>query len=132
MHNKTVTADAIATLFGGRNIGDEYFAANTEVMFGDMDALAVGPIAGEVSSQFDQELLNFAFRVELDPDGDLQWVTLRDGEEERPDQEPDTDGWERTSTGIMSVLAPNNSCKRQRPAQVYAAVQQHGISRPAL
>jgi len=53
MHNKTLTADAIATVFGGRNIGDEYFAANTEVMFGDMDALAVGPIAGEVSSQFD-------------------------------------------------------------------------------
>mgnify|MGYP001089419674 CR=1 FL=1 len=53
MHNKTLTADAIATIFGGRNIGDEYFAANTEVMFGDMDALAVGPIAGEVSSQFD-------------------------------------------------------------------------------
>ncbi len=53
MHNKSVTADAIATIFGGRNIGDEYFGANTEVMFGDMDALAVGPIAAEVSSQFD-------------------------------------------------------------------------------
>ncbi|MEJ2532329.1 MAG: phospholipase D family protein [Halioglobus sp.] len=53
MHNKTLTADAIATVFGGRNIGDEYFAANTEVIFGDMDVLAVGPIAGEVSSQFD-------------------------------------------------------------------------------
>jgi putative cardiolipin synthase len=53
MHNKTLTADAIATVFGGRNIGDEYFGANTEVMFGDMDALAVGPIAGDVSSQFD-------------------------------------------------------------------------------
>ncbi len=53
MHNKTLTADAIASVFGGRNIGDEYFGANTEVMFGDMDALAVGPIAGEISSQFD-------------------------------------------------------------------------------
>jgi putative cardiolipin synthase len=53
MHNKTLTADSIATIFGGRNIGDEYFAAATEVGFGDMDALAVGPIAKEVSSQFD-------------------------------------------------------------------------------
>lgn len=53
MHNKTLTVDGIATVFGGRNVGDEYFAANTEVIFGDMDALAVGPIAMEVSDQFD-------------------------------------------------------------------------------
>ena len=53
MHNKTLTADSIATIFGGRNIGDEYFAATTELGFGDMDALAIGPIAKEVSSQFD-------------------------------------------------------------------------------
>lgn len=53
MHNKTLTVDNIATIFGGRNIGDEYFAATEDVGFGDMDALAVGPIAGEVSQQFD-------------------------------------------------------------------------------
>lgn len=53
MHNKTLTADGIATIFGGRNIGDEYFDATAEVAFGDMDALGVGPIAAEVSSQFD-------------------------------------------------------------------------------
>ena len=53
MHNKTITGDNIATIFGGRNIGDEYFAAAHDVGFGDMDALAVGPIAWEVSAQFD-------------------------------------------------------------------------------
>lgn len=53
MHNKTLTADNVVTIFGGRNIGDEYFAADTDVGFGDMDALAVGPIAAEVSQQFD-------------------------------------------------------------------------------
>lgn len=53
MHNKTITADNILTIFGGRNIGDEYFAAAEDVGFGDMDALAAGPIAGEVSAQFD-------------------------------------------------------------------------------
>jgi putative cardiolipin synthase len=53
MHNKTLTADNLATIFGGRNIGDEYFAAATDLGFGDLDALAVGPIAREVSSQFD-------------------------------------------------------------------------------
>lgn len=53
MHNKTLTADGVATIFGGRNIGDEYFDATTEVAFGDLDALGVGPIAAAVSSQFD-------------------------------------------------------------------------------
>ena len=53
MHNKTLTVDGIATIFGGRNIGDEYFAADMELGFGDMDALAIGPVAKEVGSQFD-------------------------------------------------------------------------------
>jgi putative cardiolipin synthase len=53
MHTKTLTADNQVTIFGGRNIGDEYFAAATDVGFGDMDVMALGPIAGEVSSQFD-------------------------------------------------------------------------------
>lgn len=53
MHIKTLTADNQATIFGGRNVGDEYFDAGTDVGFSDVDALAVGPIVGEVSSQFD-------------------------------------------------------------------------------
>ncbi len=53
MHTKTITADNTMTVFGGRNIGDEYFAADTSVGFGDMDVIAAGPIASEVSNQFD-------------------------------------------------------------------------------
>jgi len=53
MHTKTLTVDNQATIFGGRNIGDEYFAAAEDVGFGDMDVMAVGPIVSEVSSQFD-------------------------------------------------------------------------------
>jgi len=53
MHIKTLTGDNQVTIFGGRNIGNEYFGADEDVGFGDMDVLAVGPIAQEVSSQFD-------------------------------------------------------------------------------
>jgi putative cardiolipin synthase len=53
MHNKTLTADNQATIFGGRNIGDEYFDAAEEVGFSDLDALAVGPVAQEISGMFD-------------------------------------------------------------------------------
>jgi putative cardiolipin synthase len=53
MHNKSLTADNQATIFGGRNIGNEYFDAPEAVGFSDMDVLAVGPVVEEVSQQFD-------------------------------------------------------------------------------
>ena len=53
MHNKSFTADNQATIVGGRNVGDEYFAAGEEVGFADLDVLAVGPVVNEVSKSFD-------------------------------------------------------------------------------
>jgi putative cardiolipin synthase len=53
MHNKSFTADNQATIVGGRNIGDEYFEARPDVEFADLDVLAMGPVVGEVSRQFD-------------------------------------------------------------------------------
>lgn len=54
MHNKSFTVDGVVTIVGGRNIGDEYFAADPSVEFGDLDVLAAGPVAEEVSSVFDR------------------------------------------------------------------------------
>lgn len=54
MHNKTLTADSQAAILGGRNIGDEYFGAAEDVVFGDVDVLAAGPVAGDVSDSFDR------------------------------------------------------------------------------
>ena len=54
MHNKSFTADGIATIVGGRNIGDEYFGAGSGVMFADLDVLAAGPAAHDVSADFDR------------------------------------------------------------------------------
>ena len=53
MHNKSITVDGVVTVVGGRNIGDEYFAASNDVEFGDFDLLAVGDVVTEVSAQFD-------------------------------------------------------------------------------
>jgi putative cardiolipin synthase len=53
MHNKTLTADNQAAIFGGRNIGDEYYDASGRVGFSDLDALAIGPVVDEISRQFD-------------------------------------------------------------------------------
>ncbi len=54
MHNKTFTADGVATIVGGRNIGDEYFGAREGDLFADLDVLAVGPIATEVADDFER------------------------------------------------------------------------------
>ena len=54
MHNKAFIADNQAVVLGGRNIGDSYHGEGAKVTFADLDLLAVGPIVGEVSAQFDQ------------------------------------------------------------------------------
>jgi len=54
MHNKSFTADNQATIVGGRNVGDEYFGAGAHTAFADLDVLAAGPVAREVSAAFDR------------------------------------------------------------------------------
>jgi len=54
MHNKSFTVDNQATILGGRNIGNAYFDANPDMTFADLDVLAVGPAAKDVSIAFDQ------------------------------------------------------------------------------
>ncbi|MCP3869739.1 MAG: phospholipase D family protein [Gammaproteobacteria bacterium] len=54
MHNKSFTVDNQAGIIGGRNIGDEYFDANPDFAFTDLDVLVVGPVVKEVSNSFDQ------------------------------------------------------------------------------
>jgi len=52
-HNKSFTVDNQMTILGGRNIGDEYFEADPEMGFVDLDVLALGPVANQVSVSFD-------------------------------------------------------------------------------
>jgi len=54
MHNKTFIADNQRAILGGRNIGNEYFEAQGDVTFGDLDVLTVGRGVGEVSGAFDR------------------------------------------------------------------------------
>ena len=54
MHNKSFTVDNQTTILGGRNIGNEYFEADPDLAFADLDVLAIGPAVSEVSASFDQ------------------------------------------------------------------------------
>jgi putative cardiolipin synthase len=54
MHNKSWIADNRIAVVGGRNLGDEYFGASTEINFVDLDFAMVGPIVREASASFDR------------------------------------------------------------------------------
>ncbi len=54
MHNKTWIADNRLVFTGGRNIGDEYFAASDDVNFNDLDLAIVGPAVRQFCDSFDR------------------------------------------------------------------------------
>jgi putative cardiolipin synthase len=43
MHNKSFTGQP-DTILGGRNIGNEYFDADPDLAFADLDVMAIGPV----------------------------------------------------------------------------------------
>jgi len=54
MHNKTWIVDNRFAIVGGRNLGDEYFGASSEVNFVDLDFGMVGPVVRDASASFDR------------------------------------------------------------------------------
>jgi putative cardiolipin synthase len=70
MHNKAFIVDGGAAILGGRNIGDEYFAADPNLAFGDLDVLVTGPAVRKVSESFDSYWnSDFAYPVDVLRDG---------------------------------------------------------------
>ncbi len=54
MHNKSFNVDNQIAILGGRNIGNEYFDADPDLAFADLDVMAIGPVAQAVSGAFDR------------------------------------------------------------------------------
>ena len=54
MHNKIFVADNAVAITGGRNLGETYFGQSEGTNFVDIDVLAAGRIARDLSSSFDQ------------------------------------------------------------------------------
>ena len=53
MHNKIMIVDNSAVLFGGRNIGDQYFQIDPSSQMADDDLFSIGPITRPLSQYFD-------------------------------------------------------------------------------
>lgn len=54
MHNKIFIADNAVAITGGRNLGETYFGQSENTNFVDIDILAAGRMARDLSSSFDQ------------------------------------------------------------------------------
>ncbi|MEO7953265.1 MAG: phospholipase D-like domain-containing protein, partial [Polaromonas sp.] len=54
MHNKILVADNAVAITGGRNLGETYFGQSEGTNFVDIDVLAAGRIARDLSASFDQ------------------------------------------------------------------------------
>lgn len=54
MHNKMLVADNTVAITGGRNLGETYFGQSEGTNFVDLDVLAAGRIARDLSRSFDQ------------------------------------------------------------------------------
>ena len=52
MHNKVYAVDGITGIFGGRNIGDNYFGAHRDTNFSDFDVFVAGPLIREACASF--------------------------------------------------------------------------------
>lgn len=53
MHNKSWIADGRIAIVGGRNIGEEYFSARSDVNFQDLDLVVAGPAVQQANQIFD-------------------------------------------------------------------------------
>lgn len=53
MHNKLLVVDNLAAIIGGRNIADEYFSLNPDMVFRDLDLLIHGGVVTDLSNSFD-------------------------------------------------------------------------------
>lgn len=53
MHNKLWLADGQTAITGGRNLGDEYYGAASEMNFSDLDLLVEGPMVADMQASFE-------------------------------------------------------------------------------
>ena len=112
-HNKSYTVDNQATILGGRNIGNEYFSADPDLAFADLDVLAIGPVAGEVSRSFDEYWNSpFSYPVATLLDTPPTEADLQQGQQRMADftsAEQDSDYLQRLADSDLSNSIRNKS-----------------------
>ena len=99
LHTKGVIIDRKAVFVGSLNMDPRSIGINAE-----MGILVRSPeLASLLANSVMTDLQEFAYRVELDDDGKLQWRGVVDGSEVIETKEPLTSGWQRFKAWFLRI-----------------------------
>jgi len=101
LHTKAIVFDRESVFIGSYNLDPRAAEINTE-----MGLYVESPeLARQVIAYMDEGVLpQNSYRVELDEDGDLVWITEKEGEEVRYIWEPESTFWQRFMSGFIKML----------------------------
>jgi len=101
LHAKVVVFDRKDVFIGSFNLDPRSADINTEAgLYVESPKLAAQVIAWMDEGVLPQN----SYRVVLDKDGDIEWVTEYDGKEVRFDKDPESTAWQRFVTGFIRIL----------------------------
>jgi len=101
LHAKIAVIDRSTVFLGSMNFDPRSAHENTELGI----ISESGQLAREVARLLDIAQFQSCYRVELDKDGNLQWVSPGDNDDVLT-EEPDTTFWQRFQLHILGPLAP--------------------------
>ena len=114
MHNKIFVADNAIAITGGRNLGDTYFGQSDGVNFVDIDVLAAGRIARDLSRSFDQYWNNpLAYPVQ-------SLMTAKDLERLKPAPAAQVSSFGENPSPIAAPVVTPNERLNKTPAALSA------------
>jgi cardiolipin synthase C len=105
LHCKAYVFDRKDVFIGSRNLDPRSGDINTEARL----YIESPELAAQVIAYMDEGVLpQNSYRVLLDADGDLYWVTETNGKTERYDHDPNSTAWQRAKVRIIRMLPGMN------------------------
>jgi putative cardiolipin synthase len=101
LHTKAIVFDRESVFVGSYNLDPRAGDLNTEAAL----YIKSKELARQVVAYMDEGVLpENSYRVELDDDGNLVWITEKDGQEVRYTMEPESTFWQRFVAGFVQML----------------------------
>lgn len=100
LHAKAFAVDGEQLVVGSFNADPRSANLNTELGL----VIDCPWLADNIHGAFPDKVMKHAYRVRLDDNGKLYWLSVKDGETVRFDREPDTTLWQRLSLPVFSIL----------------------------
>jgi len=101
LHTKAIVFEQDSVLIGSLNMDPRAGEINTEAVL----YVKSEELARHVIAYMDEGVLpQNSYRVQLDDDGNLIWITEKDGQEVRYTHEPESTFWQRFVSGFVQML----------------------------